>query len=92
MANTTSTNTAKPPVAKFRVERIHAAIWLRETDKGNFYAATFQRFYKTGKDKYQSTQTFNSDDLLSLSKAADLAHTKIAGLKAAEKPAEAAAA
>ena len=92
MANSTSNKTAKPPVAKFRIEKIHTAIWLRETDKGSFYAATFERRYKNGNGEYQSTQVFNADDLLALSKAADLAHTKIAALKAKAKEAEAAAA
>ena len=43
------------------------------------YNVTFSRLYKDG-DKWQNTQSFGRGDLLTLSKVADLAHTRIYSL------------
>lgn len=79
---------ANPPVAKIRIGLITASIWQRETDKGRFYAATFERRYK-GREGWQTTHTYDEADLLVMAKAADLAHTKILELRAADSAAAA---
>jgi len=94
MTNITNQNaeTAKPqPVAKFRIGPVHAAIWANKTAKGTFFGATYERRYRDSEDNYQSSQTYDGNASLSLSKAADLAHTKIIALEAAAKQAAEAA-
>ena len=69
--------TKNPPVGKVRVGLITASIWANETDKGTFHNVTFERRYKDAQGNWQSSHSYNADDLLALAKAADLAHTKI---------------
>jgi len=77
----------KKPVHKVSFYPVSAAIWRNEGERGAFYSVTFQRSYK--KDgKYQSSESFNVSDLLTLAKVADQAHTKIEELRAADKDAE----
>ena len=76
------TENTNPPVAKLRVGRIHAAIWKRKTETGSFFTATFERRYRDGEGQWKSTGSYDADDLLALSKAADLAHTRILELDA----------
>jgi hypothetical protein len=77
MSNTNETETKKAPVAKIRVGLITASIWENTTAKGTFANVTFERRYKDGQDNWQSSHSYNADDLLALAKAADLAHTRI---------------
>jgi hypothetical protein len=65
------------PVAKVRVGLITASIWENPTEKGTFYNVTFERRYRDAEGNWKSSHSYNADDLLSLAKAADLAHTKI---------------
>jgi len=76
-----NSETAKPPVAKLRIGLINASIWQRKTDNGTFYSVTFERRYKDAEDKWQSTHSYNADDLLTLGKLADQAHSKILELQ-----------
>jgi hypothetical protein len=75
---------ANPPVAKIRVGLITASIWGRETEKGRFYATSFERRYKTQQGQWQTSHSYDPGDLLELAKAADLAHTKILELRATD--------
>ena len=83
MANTTSKKTktgesAKPPVFKLRDHALNVAGWERTTlDGKTFYNVTFERRYRDAEGNWKSSHSYNADDLLSLAKAADLAHTKI---------------
>ena len=76
-----TTEGKKPPVAKLKIGLNNASIWQRVTEKGVFFSVTFERRYKDAQGKWQSTQSFNSEDLLSLSKLVDQAHTKILELR-----------
>ena len=76
--------TAKPPVAKLRIGLISASIWERKTDKGAFHSVTFERRYKDSAGEWQSTHSYDSDDLLVLAKLADQAHTEIQKLRPAK--------
>ena len=69
--------TKKAPVAKVRVGLINASIWENQTEKGTFHNVTFERRYRDAEGNWKSSHSYNADDLLSLAKAADLAHTKI---------------
>jgi hypothetical protein len=68
------------PEAEVRIGGVKAAIWKNETDKGPRHSVTFERIYKDG-DTWGSSSSFSGDELLVLSKVADLAHTKIHELK-----------
>jgi hypothetical protein len=80
--STKSTESAKPPVAKLRLGLIFANIWQRTTGEDSFYSVSFERRYKDAKGKWQSTHSYNADDLLVLAKLADQVHTEIAQLRA----------
>ena len=78
------------PLDEVRIGRIKATIWKNGTEDAPrssqdapayvAYNVTFSRLYKDGDDKWQSTQSFGRNDLLTLAKAADLAHTRIYSL------------
>jgi hypothetical protein len=77
------------PVAQVRFYPVTAAIWKNPTKDGKtFYSVTFDRSYKDEAGKYQHTDSFSGTDLLVLAKVADLAHTKIEELRAADGHAE----
>ena len=64
------------PVHEIRLGNIKAAIWKNSTDNGDRFNATFTRLYKAG-DDWKSTESFGRDDLLTVGKVADQAHTWI---------------
>ncbi len=64
------------PAHDVRIGLIKAAIWKNERDDRVRYTATFRRIYKDG-DQWRTAESFGRDDLLSLAKVADLAHTWI---------------
>jgi hypothetical protein len=76
--------TKKAPVDKVRVGLITASIWANETEKGTFHNVTFERRYRDGDGNWKSSHSYNADDLLSLAKAADLAHTRIVELRSGD--------
>jgi len=82
--STTTTETAKPPVAKLRIGLLNASIWQHTTDKGAFYSVNFERRYKDSEGKWKSTYSYDAGDLLVLAKLADQAHTKIVELQTGE--------
>jgi hypothetical protein len=79
-----ATETNKPPVARMRIGLIGASIWERATDKGTFHSVSFERRYKDAAGNWQTTHSFDTSDLLALSKLADQAHSKILELRNAE--------
>ena len=84
MTNTASqkaSETQKPPVAKLRIGLINANIWQRVTDEDAFYSVSFERRYRDNDGNWQSTHSYNVDDLLILAKLADQAHTEITELR-----------
>ena len=64
------------PQHEVRLGAIKAAVWKNDTEAGVRYNVTFSRIYKDG-DNWKSTDSFGRDDLLTLGKVADLAHTWI---------------
>ena len=68
------------PVDEVRIGRVKATIWKNGTEDAPRYNVTFSRLYKDGDDKWQNTQSFGRNDLLTLAKVADLAHTRIYSL------------
>lgn len=68
------------PVEEMRLGRIKAVIWLNETQLGGRHSVQFFRLYKPdGADQWQSTTSFNRDDLPLVAKLADMAMMYIYG-------------
>ena len=76
-------NSSKP-VAKVSLYPITAAIWLNERDDKSYYSVTIERSYKDDAGNWKSTSRFNAGDLLLVAKVADLAHSEIAKIRAAD--------
>lgn len=79
----------KKSFEEIRLGAVKAAIWKNVVDQGNssrpVYNVTFQRLYRDGEGKWQSSESFGRDDLLVLAKVADQAHSRICGLQQAER-------
>lgn len=76
------------PAAEIRVGLVVATIWANTTDDGVVrYNATLSRLYRS-KDAWRSSNSFGKDDLLTVAKVADLAHTKVFELEAADRESE----
>lgn len=71
-----SMKTKDKPVHEVRLGAIKCALWRNDTDNGIRYNSTFTRLYRDG-DEWKSSDSFGRDDLLTLAKVADLAHTWI---------------
>ena len=82
--NETAETKKNPPVRRLRVDMINVSIWKNVTDKGTFYNATFENRYRDSEGNWKSSHSYGVEDLLSLAKAADQAHTHISGLRAGE--------
>ena len=79
----------KKPIARIALHPVSAAIWKNHGNLGDaFYSVTFERRYRNDSDKWQSSTNFNSNELLLLAKVADLAHSEIHRLRAADKQGE----
>ena len=70
------TNDKKKPAHEIRIGAIKATIWANSTRQGVRFGVTVGRIYKDG-DKWKATSTFDRDDLLTLRKVLDEAHTWI---------------
>jgi hypothetical protein len=71
-----SNETKKPPVAKFRDQGAAVSVWERPTDKGTFYSVTIECSYKSG-DDWKNTDFVQDNQIQTLHKLLDLAHTDI---------------
>lgn len=75
------------PCDKVKLGRYIATIWRNETKHGARFNATLERVYLEGKE-WKYSDSFGRDDLLAISKLADMAHSRIFELEAAENDAE----
>jgi hypothetical protein len=78
----------RKPAAKINLHPVSAAIWRNQNPKGVFYSVSFERSFKDEAGKWQTSSTFNANDLLLLAKVADLAETKIRELRASDRQSE----
>jgi hypothetical protein len=79
----------KKPAARISMYPVNAAIWRNQNPKGVFYSVTFERSFKDDSGKWQTSSTFNANDLLLLAKVADQAHTEIFKLRANDRHSDA---
>lgn len=75
MSNATNgQKSTQRPAHELRLGTIKATVWKNQTEMGPRFSVTFARLYK--KDgAWQTSQSFGRDDLLELSKLADLVHS-----------------
>jgi len=70
-------NEKAKPVSEVKFGSIVASIWKNESKNGVFYNVTISRIYKDGEENWKRSDSFGRDDLLTVAKVADLAHTRI---------------
>ena len=68
--------TQDKPAHAIRSGALTVTIWKNASDKGAWYSVTPSRAYKQG-DQWKDTDRFDFDDLMTLAKLLDLAHTWI---------------
>ena len=64
------------PAHKIRTGALQVTIWRNHGEKGNWYSIIPSRGYKV-EDAWKETDSFGFDDLLTMAKLLDLAHTWI---------------
>lgn len=68
---------ANPPVHTVRFGAVKAAVWENQTQHGPMFNVTVSRSYKDEGGDWQESTSFGTDDLLTLAKALDQAHSWI---------------
>jgi len=76
------------PAHKIRSGVLQVTIWRNTSDKGTWYSVIPTRGYKQGEDTWKETDSLNFDDLLSMAKLLDLAHTWIMHQQQADQKAK----
>jgi len=71
------------PASEVRFGNIRAAIWRNEGESGPWYNVTIERAYRDGAE-FRYSPSFGRDDLLTLAKVADQAHTEVFNLQRLE--------
>jgi hypothetical protein len=76
--NTKKTDEAKKgPLDEIRVNGCKVTVWENQTDKGLRHNATFERSYRDGEGKWQTTNSYGLSDLLAHRAAVDLAISRL---------------
>lgn len=65
-----------PPVHEVRIGLVRAAIWANRGKDATRYVVTFERRYRHG-EEWNTATSFGPEDLLTLAKVADEAHSWI---------------
>jgi hypothetical protein len=65
------------PAHKIRCGALQVTIWRNTGDNGTYYTVNPTRGYKAGDETWKETDSLNFDDLLTMGKLLDLAHTWI---------------
>ena len=68
------------PVAEVRINTVKGTVWANEVETGTRYNVVFGKLYRQ-EDQWKTTSSFGRDDLLTLAKVVDLAHTRILKLQ-----------
>jgi hypothetical protein len=69
--------TMSQPAHKIRSGVLQLTIWRNHGERGNWYSVIPSRSYKNGDDTWKETDSLGFDDLLTMAKLFDLAHTWI---------------
>ena len=65
------------PAHKIRSGVLQVTIWRNVSEKGTWYSVIPTRSYKSGDDLWKETESLGFDDLLTMAKLFDQAHTWI---------------
>jgi hypothetical protein len=65
------------PAHKIRIGVLQVVIWRNTTEKGHWYSVIPSRGYKQGDATWKETDSLGFDDLLTMCKLFDMAHTWI---------------
>jgi|HubBroStandDraft_4_1064222.scaffolds.fasta_scaffold364309_1 hypothetical protein len=65
------------PAHKIRIGVLQVTIWRNHSEKGTWYSCIPSRGYKQGDDAWKETDSLGFDDLLTMAKLLDLAHSWI---------------
>ena len=65
------------PAHKIRYGVLSVTIWRNTSEKGNWYSVIPSRSYKAGDETWKESDSLGFDDLLTMAKLLDLAHTFI---------------
>src|SRR5690349_4876707 len=76
------------PIHVIRLGALRAAIWANRLPSGIVHNVTVSRTYRVG-EEWKESSSFGVEDLLSLAKALDFAHTWILEHRKAPSPADA---
>jgi hypothetical protein len=79
------TDKAKP-AHKIRSGALTVTVWKNDGDKGPWYSVTPARSYKQG-EEWKESDSYGFEDLMTLAKLLDLAHTWILSQQAERKAA-----
>jgi hypothetical protein len=71
------------PAYRFRDGTLQVTIWRNSGEKGNWYSVIPSRSYKKG-DDWKQTESLTFDDLLSMAKLLNQAHSWIVDAKRAD--------
>jgi hypothetical protein len=66
------------PAHKIRISNLSVTIWRNVNDKGAWYSVNPSRSYKQGDETWKETDSLSFDDLLTMAKLFDQAHSWIA--------------
>lgn len=75
------------PAHKIRFGNLSAIIWRNAGENGTWYSVQPQRSYKNGDDQWRNTEALGFDDLLTMAKLLDEAHSWIAQQMEADRKA-----
>jgi hypothetical protein len=70
-------NIMSQPAHKLRMGVLQVTIWRNHGEKGNWYSVNPSRSYKQGDETWKETDSLGFDDLLTMAKLLDQAHTWI---------------
>jgi hypothetical protein len=70
-------NIMSQPAHKIRCGVLQVTIWRNQSEKGNWYSVIPTRSYKQGDATWKETDSLGFDDLLTMAKLFDQAHTWI---------------
>ena len=65
------------PAHKLRISNLSVTIWRNSSDKGVWYSVNPSRSYKKGDETWKDSDSLGFDDLLTMAKLLDQAHTWI---------------
>ena len=65
------------PAHKLRIGALQVTIWRNHGERGNWYSVIPSRSYKQGDDAWKETDSLGFDDLLTMAKLFDQAHSWI---------------